>query len=83
MRCAFAVIVLRIVSSIRICLAFGLVCGASEEFVKPLCQSSEHHVFVVRETSVIGNFGSQNLNESDEMNKVHWLKEIRDAATRC
>jgi len=82
MCCAFAVIVRRIISCIRICLAFGFVWGASEDFIKLSWEGPEHQTFVVRETSVIGNLGNQNLNESDEMNKLHWLKEIGNAATR-
>lgn len=75
-------IVQRIVSCIQSCLAFGFDCGASQEFIKPLCQVSEHQMFVVREAAVIGNLGGQNLNEFDEMNEVHWLKEIGNASTR-
>jgi len=79
---AFTVVVLRIVSCVRSCLAFGFVSSASRAFIKLHCEVSEHYAFVVREASVIGNLGGQNLNEFDEMNEVHWLKEISNASTR-
>lgn len=81
---AYTVIVLRIVSCIRICRELGFVCGASEEFVKPLRQGSEHQMFVVCDATVVGNHRGQYLNQLYEMDEICRLEEIgNDASVRC